>query len=77
MQWVRIRDVEEIPKKVMSVRTGADVFFAAYSAALDQWYMVVPGHGEERIEPPTEIFIEQGVEPPRWLDDPQQMELDL
>ena len=53
--WVFTFRVEP-PSCVVSARNGGSVFFAAYSRALRQWYMVLPG-GEEKIDEPQMIFV--------------------
>lgn len=54
--WIFTFGIEP-PTCVVSARNGADVFFAAFSRALRQWFIVYPG-GEERIDEPQMIFVE-------------------
>lgn len=46
------------PTCVVSARNGVNVFFAAHSRSLRRWYMMVPGHGEEQIDEPNMILVE-------------------
>lgn len=41
---------------VVSTRNGSNVFWAAYSRFLRQWYMIYPG-GEEKIDEPQMLFV--------------------
>lgn len=76
-QWVPLRDVEEIPKGVVSARTGSNVIFAAYSRGLDQWYHVYPG-GESKIPSPQMLFVERDEPLEPWrVYNPDQLELPL
>ena len=43
---------------VFSARNGGSVFSAAFSRVLNQWYMVIPGNGEEKIDEPQMIFVD-------------------
>ena len=56
--WVFTWRVEPPANKVISVRFGSSVMFAAYSPVVRQWYHVYPG-GEERIEEPPMWFCEE------------------
>ncbi len=58
MSWVFTFRVDP-PTGVVSARNGASVFFAAFSRALRQWYMVPPGQPEEKIAEPQMIFVSQ------------------
>ncbi len=53
--WVSVYRVPPPPNKVISVRHGASICFAAYSKILDQWYLCANGT-EEEIEPPALWF---------------------
>lgn len=57
--WVFTFRIEPPAGQVLSARNGQNVFFAAYSRALRQWFMVVPGHSEERIAEPQMIFVDR------------------
>ncbi len=46
----------EPPTWVVSARDGSNVFFAAHSRALRQWYHVYPG-GEKEIDAPQMILV--------------------
>ncbi len=56
-RWIFSMRVEP-PRCVVSARNGADVFFAAYSRALDQWYLCANG-GEEKIDTPNMLFLDE------------------
>ncbi len=57
MTWVFAARVDP-PTWVVSARDGASVFFAAYSKAIRQWFMVYPG-GEESIDEPQMLFVSE------------------
>lgn len=75
--WV-VTGCVEPPQGVVSARFGASVFFASYSRALRQWYMVANGR-EEKIPEPEMIFTNQPVVrqiQPKKLDlKPRQLQL--
>jgi hypothetical protein len=56
--WVFTFRVEPPTDRVFSARNGADVFFAAHSRVLQRFYMVIPGHGEEEIDEPQMVYLE-------------------
>lgn len=43
-------------------REGASVFDAALSKWSGKWVMLVPGHGDEQIECPSEFWVTQEME---------------
>jgi hypothetical protein len=56
--WVFSFRVNPPTDRVFSARNGSDVFFAAHSRVLQRFYMVIPGRGEEEIDEPQMIYLE-------------------
>jgi hypothetical protein len=56
--WVATWRIEPPVNKVVSVRFGNSVCFAAYSKLLDQWHLIANGTEAEIAEPPM-IFLEE------------------
>ena len=56
-RWIETCCVEPPHQQTVMARFGITVFDAAYSAILDQWYLV---HGGtlEKIAEPEEIFVD-------------------
>lgn len=52
MSWVSVWRVPPPSTKVVSVRFGSSICFAAYSRILNQWFLCANGK-EEKIEEPT------------------------
>ena len=55
--WIFTYCVHPPTDRVFSARNGADVFFAAYSKILDQWYLCANGQ-EEKIDTPAMLFLD-------------------
>jgi len=56
--WILPCRVHPPTDRVFSARNGGSVFSAAFSRVLNQWYMVIPGNGEEKIDEPQMIFVD-------------------
>lgn len=56
--WIFSCRVHPPTERVFSARNGGSVFSAAFSRVLNQWYMVIPGSGEEKIDEPQMIFVD-------------------
>jgi hypothetical protein len=50
--WTFTWRIEPPVNKVVSVRFGSSVCFAAYSKILDQWHLIANGSEKEIPEPP-------------------------
>ena len=76
-RWFWLREVEKIPTHAVLAFDEGSGFTAAYSRLLDQWYILVPGQGEEKIRPPQKLFLPVDRPEPDWLDDPAQMQFNF
>jgi len=56
--WIFSCRVHPPTGQVFSARNGGSVFSAAFSRVLNQWYMVIPGNGEEKIDEPQMVFLD-------------------
>ena len=56
-KWVETRLVEP-PTFVVSGRFGASVMFVAYERLIKQWVWLQPGGIAEKINEPTQIFVD-------------------